>query len=618
MGPAGHAPTTTCSTCCGSTAATSRAEPLDERRRALLAALPFAAAARARRRRCAAPTPWERACREGWEGVIAKRRDSPYEHRRSPHWLKMKCEATQELVVGGFTDPQGSRVGLGALLVGYFEGDDLVFAGKVGTGFDTALLLDAARAPRPARDRRRRRSPGHRPAAPARALGAAGGRRPGRVHRVDARTASCAIRGCSGVRVDKAARDVVRERAVTITHPEKVLFPDDGITKGELAAYYEAVAPVMLPHLRRRPITMERFPTGIGAKGFLQKNVVEGFPAWLERVEVPKKGGTVHYPLVDDRRSLLWMANQNSITPHVWTSRAPHLDRPDVCVFDLDPSRDDAGRAARRRRSGCATCSTSSACPAGSRPPARRASTSSCRSTARATFDDVVALRRRGRRGCWSQRHPEHLHAGVQQGRPRRPHPRRHRPQPRRRHVRRRLRRAARGPARRSRRRARGTRSRAAPSRPQTFTLRTMASAPGRGRRPLGRARPARRAASTPARRPRSAFLVFFVFFVVVFVVFVVVLVVVVVFVRRLLIVLVVFGSVLVVFVVFVVFLLVVVGHLLVGRVVGGGDISRRRHVAWQQQLGESRRNVVTSIQRLHLPRVRHDRLLEPRRCGGS
>jgi bifunctional non-homologous end joining protein LigD len=86
--------------------------------------------------------PWERACSEGWEGVIAKRRDSLYEHRRSPHWLKMKCEASQELVVGGFTDPQGGRVGLGALLVGYFEKDDFVFAGKVGTGFDTKLLLE--------------------------------------------------------------------------------------------------------------------------------------------------------------------------------------------------------------------------------------------------------------------------------------------------------------------------------------------------------------------------------------------------------------------------------------------------------------------------------------------
>jgi bifunctional non-homologous end joining protein LigD len=86
--------------------------------------------------------PWERACREGWEGVIAKRRDSAYEHRRSPHWLKMKCEASQEFVVGGFTDPQGARVGLGALLLGYYDRDDFAFAGKIGTGFDTKLLLE--------------------------------------------------------------------------------------------------------------------------------------------------------------------------------------------------------------------------------------------------------------------------------------------------------------------------------------------------------------------------------------------------------------------------------------------------------------------------------------------
>jgi bifunctional non-homologous end joining protein LigD len=114
--------------------------PLDERR-ALLRRLPL----RPPLQRVASltdPKPWERACDEGWEGVIAKRRDAPYEHRRSQHWLKMKCEATQELVVGGFTDPQGGRVGLGALLVGYFEGDDFVFAGKVGTGFDTKLLLE--------------------------------------------------------------------------------------------------------------------------------------------------------------------------------------------------------------------------------------------------------------------------------------------------------------------------------------------------------------------------------------------------------------------------------------------------------------------------------------------
>lgn len=126
-----------------------------------------------------------------------------------------------------------------------------------------------------------------------------------------------------------------------ITHPEKVLFPDDGITKGELAAYYEALAPVILPHLRGRPVTMERYPSGIGQKGFWQKDVSKGFPEWLQRVKVPKKDGVVHHPVVTDTRSLLWITNQNTITQHVWTSRIPHLDHPDLCVFDLDPSHDD-------------------------------------------------------------------------------------------------------------------------------------------------------------------------------------------------------------------------------------------------------------------------------------
>jgi bifunctional non-homologous end joining protein LigD len=126
-----------------------------------------------------------------------------------------------------------------------------------------------------------------------------------------------------------------------ITHPEKVLFPDDGITKGDLALYYEAIAPYMLPHLRGRPVTMERFHRGIGEKGFFQKDVSKGFPEWLERVEVPKKDGTVHHPIVNDTRSLLWLANQNCVTPHVWTSRTPNLYQPDICVFDLDPAEDE-------------------------------------------------------------------------------------------------------------------------------------------------------------------------------------------------------------------------------------------------------------------------------------
>src|ERR1700752_1530593 len=118
-----------------------------------------------------------------------------------------------------------------------------------------------------------------------------------------------------------------------ITHPEKIIFPDDGITKGELASYYEAIAPVMLPHIGGRPVTMERYPAGIGKKGFMQKDVSKGFPEWLERVEVPKKDGTVRHPVVSDKRSLLWLANQNCIPPHVWTSRASNLFQPDICVF---------------------------------------------------------------------------------------------------------------------------------------------------------------------------------------------------------------------------------------------------------------------------------------------
>ena len=126
-----------------------------------------------------------------------------------------------------------------------------------------------------------------------------------------------------------------------ISNPDKVLFPGDGITKGELAAYYEMIAPVMVPHLRDRPLTMERYPAGIDKKGFIQKDVSKGFPPWLERIEVPKHKGTVHHPLVNDARALLWVANQNCVTPHVWNRRAPDIHHPDLCVFDLDPGHDE-------------------------------------------------------------------------------------------------------------------------------------------------------------------------------------------------------------------------------------------------------------------------------------
>jgi bifunctional non-homologous end joining protein LigD len=129
--------------------------------------------------------------------------------------------------------------------------------------------------------------------------------------------------------------------AVTISHPEKILFPKDGITKGEVAAYYDTVAEHIVPHIRGRPITMERFNKGIGQEGFIQKSIGKGTPDWIERVEVPKKGGTVKHPLINDARSLQWLANQNCITPHVWASRVPDLYHPDICIFDLDPLKDE-------------------------------------------------------------------------------------------------------------------------------------------------------------------------------------------------------------------------------------------------------------------------------------
>ena len=250
-----------------------------------------------------------------------------------------------------------------------------------------------------------------------------------------------------GVRTDKSPRDVVNElrtarlpgEGVIITHPEKVLFPDDGITKGELAAYYEAIAPACCRTSARRPVTMERYPRGIGEKGFMHKNVSKGFPAWLERVEVPKKDGTVHHPLVTDTRSLLWLANQNSITPHVWTSRVPNLYQPDICVFDLDPS-DDEPDLLRAAALALRDLLDELGLPSwvktsGSKgfhivvPVARRHGRLS---------DEVVAIRARGRHAP-RQARSDAPDAGVQQGRSRRAHLRRHRTQRLQRDVRRRL-----------------------------------------------------------------------------------------------------------------------------------------------------------------------------------
>jgi bifunctional non-homologous end joining protein LigD len=129
-------------------------------------------------------------------------------------------------------------------------------------------------------------------------------------------------------------------RDVAISHPDKALFPD-GTTKADLAAYYRDIAPAMLPHVRDRPISLQRFNAGIERGGFFQKDMPKGAPEWVKRVQVPKHGGSVCHVLANEAATLVWLANQNSITPHVWTSRADRLDRPDRIVWDLDPAGDD-------------------------------------------------------------------------------------------------------------------------------------------------------------------------------------------------------------------------------------------------------------------------------------
>jgi bifunctional non-homologous end joining protein LigD len=127
-------------------------------------------------------------------------------------------------------------------------------------------------------------------------------------------------------------------RDVELSHPDKVLFPGDGITKADVAGYYRDVAPLLLPHVRDRPLSLQRFGAGIGRPGFFQKEMPKGAPSWIRTVEVPKKGGSVRHMLADDAEALVWLAQINAITFHVFTRRADRLDRPDRLVVDLDPS----------------------------------------------------------------------------------------------------------------------------------------------------------------------------------------------------------------------------------------------------------------------------------------
>jgi bifunctional non-homologous end joining protein LigD len=141
---------------------------------------------------------------------------------------------------------------------------------------------------------------------------------------------------------------------IEITHPDRLVFPVDGITKGELVEYYAAVAEVMVRHVKGRPLTLWRYPRGIDQQGFVQQDFAGALPPWMGSAEVTKQGGTVIHPVADRRESLVWLANQNCVTPHAWLSRTDRLNEPDQIIFDLDPSTADfaAVRATARACAG--------------------------------------------------------------------------------------------------------------------------------------------------------------------------------------------------------------------------------------------------------------------------
>jgi bifunctional non-homologous end joining protein LigD len=334
-----------------------RAAPLEERKRALEALLQRAPQQTTIRYSDHVLGGGEafhhEACRLALEGVVAKRRDAPYHARRSRDWLKVKCAAQQELVICGFTDPSGSRVGLGALLLGvHEEGKGLRYAGKVGTGFDDATLralrrrlgrLEQAKPPFAIAPRRAEARGAHwvKPELVAE-IAFTEWTEEGRLRHPR----------FLGLREDKAPEEVKPERparvapvndplAARLTHPDRVLYPRQGLTKLDLARYYEAVAERMLPHVVDRPLTLVRCPRGHDRTCFFQKHAEATVPPQLRTVEIEERNGRKQpYLLVRDNDGLIALVQMGVLELHVGGSRASAFETPDHVVFDLDPAPD--------------------------------------------------------------------------------------------------------------------------------------------------------------------------------------------------------------------------------------------------------------------------------------
>ncbi len=308
----------------------------------------------------------ERAARDhGLEGVVAKLADSPYRPgRRSRDWRKLKLKHRQELVIAGFTRGQGRRAsGIGALVLGVHTADGLRYAGNVGTGFTDRELdrLESLLQPL-----RRETTPlTEVPKMPKVRIADVTWVEPSLVAEIEfadwTREKRLRAPVYLGLRDDKLADEVVAEhvpmpsevrrgsRVLKLSNLDKPFWPEEGITKSDLLAYYRDIAPALVPHLAQRPFTMKRYPDGWQGKHFFQKDAPSHMPAWIPRAPFPAstrdgERRLIDYPLVNDELALLWMVNMGCIDMNAWTSRVDRADRPDWVIFDLDPS-DDVGFA---------------------------------------------------------------------------------------------------------------------------------------------------------------------------------------------------------------------------------------------------------------------------------
>ena len=297
----------------------------------------------------------------GLEGILAKRAASCYEPRRSNDWLKIKLVHQEEFVIGGYTAPQGDRENFGALVLGAYRDDQLHWVGNVGTGFDQKLLagifrklqpLVTAACPFVERPKPDRGMTWVQPELVAQVKYAN--------WTPDSRLRAPVF---LGLRDDVSARDVTPERDASLapripeftaareataeisgrtlkfSNLKKIFYPDDGVTKGGVLAYYDAIADLILPHLLDRPLSLKRYPNGIKEEFFFQKNTPESFPTWLrtQLIDSDHNGRPIRYVFAQDRASLLYIVNLGCIDHNPWMSRSPHLENPDFVLIDLDP-----------------------------------------------------------------------------------------------------------------------------------------------------------------------------------------------------------------------------------------------------------------------------------------